>query len=64
MPGRLPKFEVAATDESLYANLLRLFVEMRRQGTTKTEIKSGYGLTVADELRSLRIASGKIAMCP
>ncbi|NUO36782.1 MAG: amidohydrolase family protein, partial [Dermatophilaceae bacterium] len=30
--------------------------EMRAQGTTTVEIKSGYGLTVDDELRSLRIA--------
>jgi imidazolonepropionase len=29
---------------------------MRRQGTTTVEIKSGYGLTVADEERSLRLA--------
>ena len=29
---------------------------MRRQGTTTVEIKSGYGLTVADEARALRIA--------
>ena len=30
--------------------------EMRAQGTTTVEIKSGYGLTVADEARALRIA--------
>ena len=30
--------------------------EALRQGTTTIEIKSGYGLTVADEARSLRIA--------
>src|SRR6478672_3604977 len=29
--------------------------EMRRQGTTTVEIKSGYGLTVADEVQALRI---------
>ena len=29
---------------------------MRAQGTTTVEIKSGYGLTVADEARALRIA--------
>ena len=29
---------------------------MRGQGTTTVEIKSGYGLTVADEVRSLRLA--------
>jgi imidazolonepropionase len=31
--------------------------EMRAQGTTTVEIKSGYGLGVADELRSLSVAS-------
>ncbi|HET6741318.1 MAG TPA: imidazolonepropionase [Kribbella sp.] len=45
-----------ATDEQLTANVSRLVTEMRRQGTTTVEIKSGYGLTVADEARSLRIA--------
>ncbi|WP_030483864.1 imidazolonepropionase [Nocardioides aequoreus] len=46
----------AATDEQLEANLLRLLAEMRRQGTTTVEVKSGYGLTVHDEARSLAIA--------
>ena len=46
----------AATDEQLAANVARLVDEMRRQGTTTVEIKSGYGLTVADEARSLAIA--------
>jgi len=46
----------AATDEQLAANLARLVAEMRRQGTTTVEIKSGYGLTVADEARGLAIA--------
>ncbi len=45
-----------ATDELLMANLVRLFVEMHRQGTTTIEVKSGYGLTVRDEARSLAIA--------
>ena len=31
--------------------------EMRAQGTTTVEVKSGYGLTVADEARALRIAA-------
>lgn len=47
----------AATDEQLAANLARLLDEMRRQGTTTVEVKSGYGLTVHDEARSLAIAS-------
>lgn len=46
-----------ATDEALSANVARLVDEMLRQGTTTVEIKSGYGLTVPDEARSLAIAS-------
>ncbi len=46
----------AATDEQLAANVARLVAEMRRQGTTTVEIKSGYGLTALDEARGLAIA--------
>jgi imidazolonepropionase len=46
----------AATDEQLAANLARLTGEMLRQGTTTVEVKSGYGLTVHDEARSLAVA--------
>ncbi|MEV0561070.1 imidazolonepropionase [Dactylosporangium sp. NPDC050588] len=46
----------AAGDEQLRTNVARLRQEALRQGTTTMEIKSGYGLTVADEARSLRIA--------
>jgi imidazolonepropionase len=46
----------AASDEELAANLARLVAEMRRQGTTTVEIKSGYGLTVRDEARALALA--------
>ena len=46
----------AASDEELAANLARLVAEMRRQGTTTIEIKSGYGLTVRDEARALALA--------
>jgi imidazolonepropionase len=45
----------AATDEQLAANATRLVAEMLRQGTTTVEIKSGYGLNVADEARSLAV---------
>lgn len=48
----------AAGDADLRAGVSRLVAEMRRQGTTTVEIKSGYGLTVADEARSLEIARG------
>jgi imidazolonepropionase len=46
----------AAPDEQLAANVARLVAEMRRQGTTTVEIKSGYGLTALDEARGLAIA--------
>ncbi|MEP9363315.1 imidazolonepropionase [Nocardioides sp. CN2-186] len=46
----------AATDEQLTSHVARLVGEMRRQGTTTVEIKSGYGLTVHDEARSLAVA--------
>ncbi|MDO7866786.1 imidazolonepropionase [Nocardioides jiangxiensis] len=46
----------AASDEELRAHVARLVAEMRRQGTTTLEIKSGYGLSVEDEARSLAIA--------
>lgn len=46
----------AATDEQLTAHVARHVAEMRRQGSTTVEIKSGYGLTVRDEARALAIA--------
>ncbi|RLV47875.1 imidazolonepropionase [Nocardioides mangrovicus] len=46
----------AAADEQLEANLVRHLAEMRRQGTTTVETKSGYGLTVHDEARALAVA--------
>jgi imidazolonepropionase len=46
----------AATDEQLTSHVARLVAEMRRQGSTTVEIKSGYGLTVRDEARSLAVA--------
>ncbi|QES48582.1 imidazolonepropionase [Streptomyces venezuelae] len=47
----------AASDAELEANLVRHLHEARRQGTTTFETKSGYGLTVEDEARALRIAA-------
>jgi imidazolonepropionase len=47
----------AASDDELRANVRRLVTEMARQGTTTVECKSGYGLTVADEERAVRIAA-------
>ena len=46
----------AASDDELRALVTARVAEMRAQGTTTVEIKSGYGLTLEDELRSLRIA--------
>lgn len=46
----------AASDEELRRRLAGFVRELRAQGTTTFEIKSGYGLTVEDEARILRIA--------
>lgn len=47
----------AASDEQLLANVQRLADEFLRHGVTTFEAKSGYGLDVANEARSLRIAA-------
>jgi imidazolonepropionase len=51
---------VAATREASDEELTRLLAsridELQTLGTTTIEIKSGYGLTVADEVRALQIA--------
>jgi len=47
----------AASDEFLEAHAHRLAAEALRSGVTTIESKSGYGLTVSDELRSLRALS-------
>ena len=47
----------AATDAELEANLVRLASELRSSGITTFETKSGYGLSVADEARALRLAT-------
>jgi imidazolonepropionase len=47
----------AASDATLRAGLRRLAAEMLRQGTTTFECKSGYGLTVPDEERSVALAA-------
>lgn len=46
----------AADDDQLSAALTARVAEMRAQGTTTVEIKSGYGLTVEQEVRALRLA--------
>ncbi|MFD1507639.1 imidazolonepropionase [Georgenia yuyongxinii] len=47
----------AAGDSALRARLRTRLAEMRAQGTTTVEIKSGYGLTTAEEARALRLAA-------
>ncbi len=47
----------AATDDQLRANLRKLAAELLSQGTTTFECKSGYGLTVPDEARSVALAA-------
>lgn len=46
----------AATDEELRANVQKLISEFYQSGVTHFEIKSGYGLDVETEVRSLKIA--------
>jgi imidazolonepropionase len=45
-----------ASDTDLAARVRALAAEALAQGTTTIEIKSGYGLTVPDEARALRLA--------
>lgn len=46
----------AASDKDLEQNLIHLIGELTNSGVTTFETKSGYGLSVKDELRSLEIA--------
>ncbi|HYN65554.1 MAG TPA: imidazolonepropionase, partial [Ornithinibacter sp.] len=46
----------AASDDELRTLLRLRIAEMRALGTTTVEVKGGYGLTVDDEVRSLRLA--------
>lgn len=50
----------AASDETLAATLRRHVAEAHAQGTTCLETKTGYGLTVADEVRSARLAASHV----
>jgi imidazolonepropionase len=47
----------SASDNALRVNASRLAAEALASGTTTLETKSGYGLTVGDEERSVRVAS-------
>ncbi|MGI8753249.1 MAG: imidazolonepropionase [Acidimicrobiales bacterium] len=46
-----------ATDEALMGNATRLAAEALASGSTTIECKSGYGLTIDDERRSLEVAA-------
>ena len=54
----------AASEDDLVAAALPRLDAMIRQGTTTVEVKSGYGLTVADELKVLRAARRLAALRP
>jgi imidazolonepropionase len=47
----------AASDDELAANLKKHIAEALSQGTTCLETKTGYGLSVADEVRSAKLAA-------
>ena len=47
----------AASEAELKLNAQRLITEMQESGTTTIEIKSGYGLDVETEARSVKVAS-------
>ncbi len=47
----------SATADQLKDNAARLITEMQESGTTTIEIKSGYGLDVATEERSVKVAA-------
>ena len=47
-----------ASDDEVLAFCMPLVQEMADHGTTTLELKSGYGLSVEDELRQLRLARG------
>ncbi|GGB99838.1 imidazolonepropionase [Cellulomonas carbonis] len=47
----------AASDDELLSRARALAAEALRSGTTTIEVKSGYGLTVDDERRSLEVAA-------
>ncbi len=46
----------AATDDELRTRLAGFVAELHSQGTTTFEVKSGYGLSIADEARLVRLA--------
>ena len=53
----------AATDDELRAQIASRVAEFRRSGITTFESKSGYGLSVADEARTVRLNAEVTAEC-
>src|SRR5204862_8002836 len=53
-----------ASDEMLLALLQRRIGDAAELGTTTIEVKSGYGLEPAEELRQLRLIAGARAVAP
>jgi len=49
----------AASAEALAESLDARLTAMLREGTTTVEVKSGYGLTTADELKMLAVVTGR-----
>ena len=54
----------AASEEELVNNVLARTATMARYGTTTAEAKSGYGLTLVDELKQLRAIRSASARSP
>lgn len=54
----------AASEAELGENLGRRLAVMLREGTTTVEVKSGYGLTTADELKMLRAIAAAAGRFP
>jgi imidazolonepropionase len=52
----------AASEDQLLASALTRVDQLIASGATTVEVKSGYGLTVADELKMLRVAR-RIGQC-
>lgn len=53
-----------ASQQALTASLLRRLRHMLREGTTAVEVKSGYGLSTASELKMLRAIADAAAQWP
>jgi imidazolonepropionase len=47
----------ALSEDELFVNAHQRLIKMMAQGTTTLEVKSGYGLTVKDEIKMLRVAA-------